>query len=1380
MWLITSTTRVLAAALDLRTFTVPLLAQTAGVSQSTARSVLNRQAVYFTKSALPTGRRGGQLRSWSIRPDLSDDLAARVRADRAEDDAPLDPLHLSSGGELVSRLSQRTRTPEAHRELVTENELHEFDSQSGSLLLPELAVRLITRTPGLTNFSMRTGRGVGYPSFDGRVEISSEMWPVPGGYSVWELGAGANPVLKANDDYNKRTKNPEDVDRATSTFVFMTNRACPELEDWAAAKRELREWADVRAIDAETVFKWLLKNRPVHVWISERLGLRPTDVATLDNWFSEWRVQTKPAIPRLLLTSGRTKEAAQLRELAMRSGETIGVYSNSREESLAFVASVLSRDPIKPPDDESEFLREQVEPGEGRLAAGLIVKNAAEWSRILDEPSGDDLLIPRFGGGDVADVAKAVARGFTVIIPMGIGDDIKRASIVLPRIHVIQAMEALNEEHGTDDNVYGLAQTIDRSLTSFRRSHSVNLTNARPAWADEHPELLAALALLGGWNSDNGFDQEVVSKVTRQSHFDVEQELQRLAMKEDAPFIPSGNNWQLVDPDDAFALVAGVLTKGVLDRWVNTALPVLREVDPLIGLSPEENFTATIKGIRRNHSFALRSGIARGAALLGSSDRRLQGVSHADFAKRLVRELLVANPTNSNWRALADVLPSLAEAAPDEFLDATRTALDGTTPALAELFNDRGPAPLLGGDSPHTHLLWALELLAQSKDHAAEALFQLARLAEVDPGGRMNNRPAESLQRLLLVWYPQTALPFEDCLRVVTRIARDHPKVGWQLVLGLLPQSMGSSHRAYRPAFRDWQQPITMTLPEAIAAYSGYANLSLDLANEDPAKWKDLIPKIPYLPVADRDRFINFLEATDPNAWTEVVRIANFRSLTELVAKHRQFPTAQWAMPEEPLSRLEAIVSSWSPLDLVDRVSPLFALYPDIPDARRFSDHEAYREQAAIIQRRSLIQVLGSDEGALDRLVRSAPEPEIVGSTLADLAISELTQVPGADRPFFDWFEEEGAMKKAASGWLHRMLYLNDATWFLSALAEIAKLIEPARAFAYQLLRSYPDVLDVVAEETLNVQSAFWAAKGVEFMGSDRQADIVEGFMAHDNVAGALEYLSYRSHRYDVDSELVLKVLQTETLSFSTLQSGMAAYEIEHLLDKLELSGTEQAEIAALEWRYFPLLQHTRKPRAFFAWLRQHPDQFVALIEFVFKSASEETREQKPDDSIAAYSARVAYSLLQEWRTPPGTSPDGKIDSAELRSWVATARALLVESDRVDIGDECIGQLLSGSPNGSDGIWPAEPIRELLEDLSSLHVIDGLAIGRFNSRGTTSRGPSDGGDQERALSKQYEEWAAKVSPEWPTTGRLLREVSRTYEKWAVREDEMWEQWRDAR
>ena len=66
------------------------------------------------------------------------------------------------------------------------------------------------------------------------------------------------------------------------------------------------------------------------------------------------------------------------------------------------------------------------------------------------------------------------------------------------------------------------------------------------------------------------------------------------------------------------------------------------------------------------------------------------------------------------------------------------------------------------------------------------------------------------------------------------------------------------------------------------------------------------------------------------------------------------------------------------------------------------------------------------------------------------------------------------------------------------------------------------------------------------------------------------------------------------------------------------------------------------------------------------------------------------------------------------------ARELLREHDRTDIGDECLGELLSGSPVGADGAWPCEAVRSVIEATSSRHLETGLEIGRFNSRGITS------------------------------------------------------------
>lgn len=113
---------------------------------------------------------------------------------------------------------------------------------------------------------------------------------------------------------------------------------------------------------------------------------------------------------------------------------------------------------------------------------------------------------------------------------------------------------------------------------------------------------------------------------------------------------------------------------------------------------------------------------------------------------------------------------------------------------------------------------------------------------------------------------------------------------------------------------------------------------------------------------------------------------------------------------------------------------------------------------------------------------------------------------------------------------------------------------------------------------------------------------------------------------------------------------------------------------------------------------------------------------------------------------------------------------MLAECDREDIGETMIGQLLSGAPEGADGIWPAEPIRDLLETSPSRFLSQGLSTGRYNARGVTMRGAFDGGNQEHTLADCYEASSKATMARWPKTGQLLRDLSLSFRTWARRHD----------
>jgi hypothetical protein len=51
------------------------------------------------------------------------------------------------------------------------------------------------------------------------------------------------------------------------------------------------------------------------------------------------------------------------------------------------------------------------------------------------------------------------------------------------------------------------------------------------------------------------------------------------------------------------------------------------------------------------------------------------------------------------------------------------------------------------------------------------------------------------------------------------------------------------------------------------------------------------------------------------------------------------------------------------------------------------------------------------------------------------------------------------------------------------------------------------------------------------------------------------------------------------------------------------------------------------------------------------------------------------------------------------------------------VGEQHIGQMLSHSPIGTDGYWPHEAVRRVVEEVSSEQLERGLEMGAFNNRG---------------------------------------------------------------
>ncbi|MDD3343405.1 MAG: hypothetical protein PHR87_07515 [Sulfurospirillaceae bacterium] len=124
-----------------------------------------------------------------------------------------------------------------------------------------------------------------------------------------------------------------------------------------------------------------------------------------------------------------------------------------------------------------------------------------------------------------------------------------------------------------------------------------------------------------------------------------------------------------------------------------------------------------------------------------------------------------------------------------------------------------------------------------------------------------------------------------------------------------------------------------------------------------------------------------------------------------------------------------------------------------------------------------------------------------------------------------------------------------------------------------------------------------------------------------------------------------------------------------------------------------------------------------------------------------------------------------------LRDWIIEAKKQFEKLDRVDIGDDQIGKLLSYSPKGKDGLWPHESVRDILEEFLTENMKIGFQIGKQNQRGVTSRAFDDGGEQEYELAQKYYDSAEKLVLSYQRTSKILKDLGDNYHLQAKSEDE---------
>jgi len=1230
------------------------------------------------------------------------------------------------------------------------------DTAPARVDFPRLMRRLVLETvPGATGVLFPGGTGTSAGGWDGAVTTTAGTAFVPAGRSGWELSVGRPLVPKADEDYGKRDKAPDGSPAGDCTYVQVILRTWQDREQWAGGKRG-GPWKDVRVLAVDDIEGWLEQAPVTHAWLSELRGYGPYGYRAAESWWRDWSGATAPVLSPPVLLAGRDGAATELLDALSGPPALISVRAGSTDETLAFVAAVL--DQAAKDGDAAQ------------LARTAFVDDPASWRALAGRP-GPLVLV---AASPAAAAEAAVSPVHHAVVPV---HGAARPDVDVPPVDAAVAAAALENDGLPDTSAREAGRLARRSVLAVRRRLATKPELHAPAWGSAPSRALRGMLLTGAWNEQHPADREALALLGGDRYDELVEVAARLAAESD-PFVEKvGRTWGVVSGQDAWTQLARSVRGDDLDRLEPV---VLRVLDEPAGA--------------REHSADLRRGLAATLALLGVHGPAVQhgmggdGAQWASWAVRRLLQAATADPSGNGWAGLADVLPRLAEAAPDAFLDELRDASAGAAPPIAAMFGD-GPGGL-GASSPHSSLLWALETLAWSPDHFGLVVQALARLAEVDPGGRMSNRPAASLRSVLSAWAPQTTSPADRRLAALDAVRRDRSAVAWPLALSLLVGHHDTQIRTPGPQFRDWKQ--AEPAPPGPADIAGYTEalvtrLSHD-AGADPARWAELVGKLPRLPEDHRRALRESLGSLlSGGSLRQDGRDDLWEALRSLAAKHRRFADTGWAMSQHETDAVAALADQIAPTDPAIACRWLFTGHPDLGGPDLVEDFDAYDRLLADLRSDAAAAV--ADEGGLNavrRLALAVDAPETVGNALAaargddhaDRLVGMLALDPSAT-------SEDSCDARLALGWAAGRWGADGWAWADDVLTRDVPATSKGRVLL--TTRDYPLAWNRADDLGPDVAAEFWRGFNPFSLGPElpfaEQACAALTAAGRVTAAVGLAAMTLRRGPDIADRpRFLIGILQSW---IEGAMNDLEALEVEsrpfeQILAWLADNAPDATaqERALVEWQLMPILGYRAEFASVSDAVTADPALFVQILNGVYRperqgadaaaaaagGAPEDTSapQDAPPDDGAAGAAVHGYRLLSSYRGLPGLRPDRTVDQEQLSAWVDAVLSGATASGRIQVGEIHVGEVLANAPEDPDGTWPCRPVRELLESLQNARVEKGLMLRVANRRGVTVRGLEDGGAQETILADKFRSQAEPLATEWPRSAAVLRALASYY------------------
>jgi hypothetical protein len=1262
-----------------------------------------------------------------------------------------------------------------HTYIIQSGDLARYaDTRDSQGVIPELVYHLVRQSvPNATACRIPYRDAVNQPGWDGIVECDVGYFQfVPDGISCWEIGTGGNPQKKATGVFRKRTNKLNEPERAESSFVFVTPRSVgangweePEQSAWIK-RRKKRGWKRIQIIDGIKLADWLREFPALGRWMAKKAGITPSlggIITPLEHWDLILSQGDKgdPPLPPELFTISRSAACDALEAVFVGKSQRLFFFSESEHDVDDFIAAYLST---------LEEARAQ------EFANRCLFINDEDAWRSVSELRQSHVLVasPRLGlDSDRQDLQTvATKKGHGVIIPLcgaWSGDNPEIIKLRSPSTSQIEAV--LKEAKFPDIRTRELGGIGGGRISALRR-YLLGLGSLPPYATWETARQLAQAGLAGGWNAKKPADVTAMGELLGKDYGEWIENLRADVLRSDTPLIQTDEKWRLVARGEAWNALGNRITDEDLDRFEATAISVLGERDPKFDLPKQERYAASIHGKELEHSQLMRKGLVETLALIGSHPQALTSCSFGkpETTAILVVRRLLNKASWERWASLESHLPLLAEAAPDEFLDAVESVLvDLSTTPFHEIFAQEGSGGL-GGSNYMSGLLWALEGLAWNSDYLPRVAVILADIASIDPGGNWANRPANSLADIFLPWHVQTTAPFEKMKAVIETVLREQPKVGWTLLLALLPHSHGFTSGCHRPVWRefiprDWKEGVSQR--EYWEQIIALTELAVELAKEDTEKLVELVNRLSDLPRSAHESILGHLTSEAVVGLAESERLPLWEKLDELVRRHRKFSDAAWALPEEAVAKIEETAILLSPSSPEFKYHYLFSNRDfDLFDEK--GNYEEQRKRLDEARQASVSEILGDrDLNAVFKFAAKVAAPHEVGRALGVVASDEFE---GMILPSLLDSEDE-VLVRVVAGFIWARFWDLKTDWVDSVLER--DWTPEHRAKFLTLIPFNEEIWERVKTYLGETHEAlYWKNARVNPYGPDRDLTIaIEQLLEYGRAGAAVMCVARTSHDESQFDESIATRALTAVLESETGIDELDNYETVELIKHLQKSETtDQDALFRIEWNFLPWLGRfsSGSPVTLEKRLASDPAFFAEVIGLVFRSKNDSEDDLEEPDEQKQHLARNAYKLLTGWKRCPGIQNDGSFDVEAFKEWINEACRITEETGHAEVAQIQIGHVLTYAPPDPGGLWIHEAVAATLNYRDTGEMRSGFTTELFNQRGV--HGFTHGREERKLANQNREKAEALDSKGYTRFATAMREFAEQYDRQAEREE----------